>query len=157
MWFSNRILSTLSLGGLAVAGILAAGSGLAAAGNSVPLPRTLQTIIWTPSPEASVVAEEMRETVKSKIREQMITALRPDSLVWNGALDGQKLAQEMREEMASQMRGEMLAGLQTALGESQPHFEPGPIKGEASSPSTTERRVAARTPTGAHPSPTPLP
>ena len=150
---SHRIVSVFSIPTLALAGLIAASSNsiassLTAAEEPAPLHKTLQAMAWTPSPGASAVADEMRESVQGEIRQQMVEALRPDSLVWNGALDGQKMAQELREELTSQMRGKMIAGLQTALGEARTAFEPDLEEAKATSTPTesipTEQWLASR-------------
>jgi hypothetical protein len=155
---SHGILSVFSIPTLALAGLIAASSNsiassLTAAEEPAPLHKTLQhktlqATVWTPSPGASAVADEMRESVQGEIRQQMVEALRPDSLVWNGALDGQKLAQELREELTSQMRGKMIAGLQTVLGEARTEFEPDLEEAKATSTPTestpTEQWLASR-------------
>ena len=122
MFVSNRIASVVSIPTLALAGLIAASSStvtlnLAAAEGAAPLNNSLQPTVWTPSPGASAVANEMRESLQADIRQQMVDALRPDSLVWNGALNGQKLAQEMRNEVIAQIPGEMISGMQAAMGQ----------------------------------------
>ena len=158
MSVSNRISCVFPIPALALAGLIAASSNSIASSLSVPEEtasphkalqhKTLQAMVWTPSPGASAVADEMRESVQGEIRQQMVEALRPDSLVWNGALDGQKMAQELREELTSQMRGKMIAGLQTILGEARTDFEPDLEEGKATSTPTestpTEQWLASR-------------
>lgn len=161
MFVSNRIASVVSIPTLALAGLIAASSStvtlnLAAAEGAAPLNNSLQPTVWTPSPGASAVANEMRESLQADIRQQMVDALRPDSLVWNGALNGQKLAQEMREEVTSQLRGEMVAGLQSALGETRANLQPDPKEEKATS-APSEQWLASRSPTRGLPSPPNVP
>jgi hypothetical protein len=103
----------------------------------------------------------MRESIQAEIRQQMVEALRPDSLVWNGALDGQKVAQELREELTSQMRGQMIAGLQTVLGEARTDLEPDREEAKAKSTPTestpTEQWLASRSAARPGPNPSNLP
>ena len=161
MSISNRISSVFSIPTLAIAGLIAASSNSIASSLSAPEEpapphkalqhKAPQATVWAPSPGASAVADEMRESVQAEIRQQMVEALRPDSLVWNGALDGQKLAQELREELTSQMRGKMIAGLQTVLGEARTEFEPDLEEAKATSTPTesipTEQWLASRSAT----------
>ncbi len=166
MPISNRIPSAFSIPTLALAGLIAASSNsiassLSAPEEPAPLHKALQATVWAPSPGASAVADEMRESVQAEIRQQMVEALRPDSLVWNGALDGQKLAQELREELTSQMRDQMIAGLQTVLGEARTDLEPDLEEAKAKSTPTestpTEQWLASRSAARLSPGPSNLP
>ena len=65
------------------------------------------------------VAEEMRLLVRSQTRDEMVKALKPDSLVWRGALDGYEVANEIREEMILEFPSQFAAEGTRVLDEYQ--------------------------------------
>ncbi len=66
-------------------------------------------------PHASDVSEEMRSQIRAGLRQDMVAALKPNSVVWKGALDGYMVAQELREEAKSGLQAELISDMKVAL------------------------------------------
>jgi hypothetical protein len=116
MRFSNRASRKSIATMLASGGLILAWAQLAMAQQPADLVAAPQEQEWVPTIAAApAVADEMRESVRSELRAEMVAALQPDSVVWRGALDGYKLALQMREEIREQMRDEMIAEMRQAL------------------------------------------
>jgi len=143
MRYSNRITSLLPPTALGLVGAVIADSGLAMAGD-FPVPgENNGEFTWTATESPQDVVDVARDSIKSELRNEMITALKPNSAVWKGALDGHLLAQEMRDNIAAQAREEMIAGMQAAMaelpgdGDFKPRTEkadtPAPVSGQLAS------------------------
>ena len=78
-------------------------------------------------PRASDVSEEMCSQIRAGLRQDMVAALKPNSVVWKGALDGYMVAQELREEAkakAAGVQGKQVGARGAQGARSTPAFAP---------------------------------
>ena len=57
----------------------------------------------------------MRAEIQAGLRQELVSALKPDSIVWRGALDGYMVAQELLEEANSELQSQLVSDMKIAL------------------------------------------